>query len=47
VESGAGGALDEGTTVEGVGAGIIRDTRLGAYFFAFEKNSFISFGRRA
>jgi hypothetical protein len=41
------GALDEGTTVECVGTGRIKDTILGAYFFASEKNSFISLGRRA
>jgi hypothetical protein len=29
------------------GAGRIKDTRLGAYFFASEKNFFISSGRRA
>jgi hypothetical protein len=41
--------LDEGVEVEGteaasVGAGRIRDTSLGAYSFAFLKNSFISAG---
>jgi hypothetical protein len=33
VKSGAEGALDEGAAVEGDGAGRIKDTRLGAYFF--------------
>jgi hypothetical protein len=41
------GALDEGAVVEGVGVGRIKDTRLGAYFFASKKNSFISSGCRA
>jgi hypothetical protein len=41
------GALGEGAVVEGIGAGRIKDTRLGAYFFASEKNFFISSGRRA
>jgi hypothetical protein len=41
------GALDECAEAEGVGAGRIKDTSLGAYFFASAKNSFISFRRRA
>jgi hypothetical protein len=46
------GVLDEGTKAEGVeaggvGAGRIRYTSLGAYSFAFLKNSFISAGGRA
>jgi hypothetical protein len=46
------GVLEEGTKVtgagvEGVGTGRIRDTNLGAYSFAFLKNSFISAGARA
>jgi hypothetical protein len=36
------GAEVPGAVVEGVGAGRIRDTSLGAYPFAFFKNSFIS-----
>jgi hypothetical protein len=40
-------ALDEGAEAEGVGAWRIKDTSLGAYFFASAKNSFISSGRRA
>jgi hypothetical protein len=35
------GAGVTGTSIEGVGAGRIRDTRLGVYSFAFLKNSFI------
>jgi hypothetical protein len=35
-------ALVEGVVVKGVGAGRIRDMRLGAYFFASKNNSFIS-----
>jgi hypothetical protein len=46
------GVLDEGTEVEGaevegVDTGRIRDTSLGAYSFAFLKNSFISAGGQA
>jgi hypothetical protein len=36
-----------GAGVEGVGAGRISDTSLGAYPFAFLKNSFISIGGQA
>jgi hypothetical protein len=36
------GAEDPSVVVEGVGAGRIRDTSLGAYSFAFLKNSLIS-----
>jgi hypothetical protein len=36
------GAEDLGDVLEGVGAGKIRDTSLGAYSFAFLKNSVIS-----
>jgi hypothetical protein len=41
------GAEAEGAEAKGTGAGRIRDTSLGAYSFAFLKNSFISAGRRA
>jgi hypothetical protein len=41
------GAEVPGAGVEEVGAGKIRDTILGAYPFAFLKNSFISDGGRA
>jgi hypothetical protein len=41
------GALDEGAEAKGVGAGKIKDTSLGAYFFASARNSFISSERRA
>jgi hypothetical protein len=41
------GAEAEGAEAEGIGAGRIRDTSLGAYSFAFLKNSFISAGGRA
>jgi hypothetical protein len=41
------GVLDEGLEAEGAGAGRIRDMSLGAYTFAFAKNSFISAGHRA
>jgi hypothetical protein len=41
------GAEDTCAGVEGVGVGRIRDTSLGAYSFAFLKNSFISAGGRA
>jgi hypothetical protein len=44
--------LDEGVEAvsaeaEGVGAGRIKDTSLGAYSFAFLKNSFVFAGGRA
>jgi hypothetical protein len=41
------GALDEGASAKGVGAGRMKDMSLGAYFFASKKNSFIYSGRRA
>jgi hypothetical protein len=41
------GAEVPGAGVEEVGAGRIRDTSLGAYPFAFLKNSFISDGGQA
>jgi hypothetical protein len=41
------GALKEGAEAKGIGAGRIKETSLGAYFFASAKNSFISAGRRS
>jgi hypothetical protein len=45
--SAVAGELEEGAEVEGAGAGRIKETSLGTYFFASAKNSFISAGRQA
>jgi hypothetical protein len=42
-----GGTLVEGAPDKGIRTFRIRETRLGEYFFAAEKNSFISSGLRA